>query len=144
MFKTFFSVRENIPIQTSLEEASAFLSSASELAYSEEVGAYAVGNLIELAKALVDDATSKKIRADRAASSSVDAEPTGDNAVDATNRYDLTCSLSCDISFVNNILIMVEDRVGKGKDGTLFSLLEAVMPRMKQALERVEKLEVMV
>lgn len=53
------------------------------------------------------------------------------NAVDATNRYDLACSLSCDISFINNILNMVEERVGKGKDGALFSLLEAVMPRIE-------------
>lgn len=141
MFKTFFSVRENIPVQTSLEQASVFLESASELSNSEEVGAYAVGNLIDQAKSLLDDATSKEIN--RAASSSVDAEPTGDNAVDTTNRYDLICALSCDITYLDNLLNIVEKHVGEGKDGKLFSLLEAIMPRMKQALERVEKLEVM-
>lgn len=67
--------------------------------------------------------------------------PTMESTEGATNRYDLVCSLSCDISYLNNLLNMVEERVGKGRDGALFSLLEAVMPRMKQALETVEKLE---
>lgn len=62
MFETYFSVRENIPIEGLLEQASCLLASAKAAAYeSDGKGgelSYASAYLLEMAKALVDAATS--------------------------------------------------------------------------------------
>lgn len=52
-----FSIRDGIPPHEALQQASCFLASAQNIVFSEECDAYAVGCLIEMAKALVDAAT---------------------------------------------------------------------------------------
>lgn len=52
-----FSIRDGIPPHEALQQASCYLASAQNIVFSEECDAYAVGSLIELAKALVDAAT---------------------------------------------------------------------------------------
>jgi len=156
MLETYFSVREGSSIEDALAQASCFLASAKAATNAlgnsldnSEGGSdlsYSAAYLIEMAKALVDAATESTMENNAAntAASAVGAgkpEPTMENTEGATDRYDLACSLSCDISYLNDLLNVIDERVGKGRDGPLFSLLEAVMPRMKQALETVEKLE---
>lgn len=146
MFDTLFAVRKGVTALDAMNQTSCFLETARDLAYEEQ--SYAVGCLIEMAKALVDAATKWPVENSEAitATSSVDAGkpgPTMENTDGGANRYDLVCALSGDITYLDNLLGVVDAHVGGGRDATLFSLLEAVIPRVKQALERVEKLELM-
>lgn len=52
-----FSIRDGIPPHEALQQASCFLESAQSIVFSKECDTYAVGCLIEMAKALVDAAT---------------------------------------------------------------------------------------